>query len=79
MDSVVERLSNWGQSLVSDGVIPVFRAYLHPSKNNLENYNSGRWFLCVDYGRYSPNEHMVYEMSVDNGLIEQWLEEVVNG
>ncbi|MDD9157008.1 phage tail protein [Aliivibrio sp. S4TY2] len=79
MDSVVERLSNWGQSLVADGVIPVFRAYLHPSKNNLENYNSGRWFLCVDYGRYSPNEHMVYEMSVDNGLIEQWLEEVVNG
>ncbi|MFA0690632.1 phage tail protein [Vibrio splendidus] len=79
MNAVVERLSNWGQSMVADGVIPVFRAYLHPTKNGVENYNSGRWFLCVDYGRYSPNEHMVYELSVDNGLIEAWLEEVTNG
>ncbi|MGD8109388.1 phage tail protein [Vibrio sp. TRT 17S01] len=79
MTQVVDRLNNWGQSLVAEGVIPVFKAFLHPSKNSLENYNSGRWFLCVNYGRYSPNEHMVYEMSVDNGLIESWLEEVVNG
>ncbi|MEZ8095775.1 phage tail protein [Photobacterium swingsii] len=79
MKQVVEKLSNWGQSLVADGVIPVFRAYLHASKNNLENYKSGRWFLCIDYGRYSPNEHMVYELSVDDGLIKAWLENVVNG
>ncbi|EKO3952205.1 phage tail protein [Vibrio fluvialis] len=79
MNQVVDRLSNWGQNLVAQGVIPVFKAFLHPSKNNLENYTSGRWYLCVNYGRYSPNEHMVYEMSVDNGLIEAWLEEVVNG
>ncbi len=79
MNQVIDRLTNWGQSLVADGVIPVFKAFLHPSKNSLENYTSGRWYLCVNYGRYSPNEHMVYEMSVDNGLIEAWLEEVVNG
>ncbi|MBY7784478.1 phage tail protein [Vibrio fluvialis] len=79
MNQVVDRLTNWGQNLVAQGVIPVFKAFLHPSKNNLENYTSGRWYLCVNYGRYSPNEHMVYEMSVDNGLIEAWLEEVVNG
>ena len=78
MKQVVDRLTNWGQALVAEKVIPVFRAYLHPSKNNIENYNSGRWFLCVDYGRYSPNEHMVYELSVDNGLISAWLEELVN-
>ncbi|MEZ8308103.1 phage tail protein [Vibrio splendidus] len=79
MGQVVDRLTNWGQNLVAQGVIPVFKAFLHPSKNNLENYTSGRWYLCVNYGRYAPNEHMVYEMSVDNGLIEAWLEEVVNG
>ncbi len=79
MNQVIDRLTNWGQNLVAQGVIPVFSAFLHPSKNNLENYTSGRWYLCVNYGRYSPNEHMVYEMSVDNGLIEAWLEEVVNG
>ncbi|MBY7899924.1 phage tail protein [Vibrio fluvialis] len=79
MNQVIDRLTNWGQNLVAQGVIPVFKAFLHPSKNNLENYTSGRWYLCVNYGRYSPNEHMVYEMSVDNGLIEAWLEEVVNG
>lgn len=79
MNQVIDRLTNWGQNLVAQGVIPVFRAFLHPDKNNLENYTSGRWYLCVNYGRYSPNEHMVYEMSVDNGLIEAWLEEVVNG
>ncbi|MCY9802700.1 phage tail protein [Vibrio scophthalmi] len=79
MNQVIDRLTNWGQDLVAKGVIPVFKAFLHPDKNNLENYTSGRWFLCVNYGRYSPNEHMVYEMSVDNGLIEAWLEEIVNG
>lgn len=79
MTQVIDRLTNWGQNLVAQEVIPVFKAFLHPDKNNLENYTSGRWFLCVNYGRYSPNEHMVYEMSVDNGLIEAWLEEVVNG
>ncbi|MDK9756741.1 phage tail protein [Vibrio sp. D173a] len=79
MGQVVDRLTNWGQNLVAQGVIPVFKAFLHPSKNNLENYTSGRWYLCVNYGRYAPNEHMVYEMSVDNGLIETWLEEVING
>lgn len=79
MVQVVDRLTNWGQNLVAQGVIPVFKAFLHPSKNTLENYTSGRWYLCVNYGRYAPNEHMVYEMSVDNGLIEAWLEEVVNG
>ncbi|MEL6113772.1 phage tail protein [Photobacterium sp. SP02] len=79
MQQVIDRLTNWGQSLVAEKIVPVFKAFLHPSKNNLENYNAGRWFLCVNYGRYSPNEHMVYELSVDNGLIEAWLEEVVNG
>ncbi|ODA28347.1 phage tail protein, partial [Veronia pacifica] len=79
MKQVVERLTNWGQSLVANEVIPKFVAYLHPDKNNVENYKSGRWYLCVDYGRYSPNEHMVYEMSVDDGLIATFLEEVING
>ncbi|MGL4223825.1 MAG: phage tail protein [Vibrio sp.] len=79
MNQVIDRLNNWGQNLVAQEIIPVFTAFLHPSKNSIENYNSGRWFLCVNYGRYSPNEHMVYEMSVDNGLIEAWLEEVTNG
>ena len=77
MKQVVDRLSNWGQSLVSEKVIPVFKAFLHPEKNNVENYTSGRWFMCVNYGRYSPNEHMIYEMSVDNGLIAAWLEEII--
>lgn len=76
---VLDRLSNWGQSLVAQGVVPLFKAYLHPSKNTVANYSSGKWFLCIDYGRYSPNEHMVYEMSVDNGLIESWWEDIVNG
>ncbi|WP_279147023.1 phage tail protein [Photobacterium carnosum] len=79
MQQVVDRLTNWGQDLVAQTVIPVFKAFLHPTKNNIENYTAGRWFLCVNYGRYSPNEHMVYEMSVDNGLIAAWLDEVVNG
>ncbi|CAG9001767.1 MAG: hypothetical protein CENE_03794 [Candidatus Celerinatantimonas neptuna] len=76
--NVVDRLNNWGQSLVADGVIPVFKVYLHPSKNTVDAYTSGKWYLCFNYGRYSPNEHMVYEMSVDNGLIETWWENIVD-
>lgn len=75
---VVDRLNNWGQDLVADGVVPVFEVYLHPSKNTVDAYTSGKWFMCFNYGRYSPNEHMVYEMSVDNGLIETWWENIVD-
>ena len=79
MGQVVDRLTNWGQNLVSETIIPAFKAFLHPSKNNLENYTSGRWFLCVNYGRYSPNEHMVYELAADGSIISSWIEEVFNG
>lgn len=76
--NVVDRLNNWGQGVVAEGVIPLFKVYLHPTKNTVAHYNAGKWFLCFNYGRYSPNEHMVYEMSVDNGLIETWWEGIVN-
>lgn len=74
IDSVVDRLNNWITSLVAQGVMPEARVYLHPDLNNLDNYNSGRWYIALDYGRYSPNEHMVYGLNVNNDIIEQFVE-----
>ncbi|MFM2477363.1 phage tail protein [Celerinatantimonas sp. MCCC 1A17872] len=76
--NVVDRLNNWGQDLVANGVIPLFKVFLHPSKNTVDAYTSGKWYLCFNYGRYSPNEHMIYEMSADNGLVETWWENIVD-
>jgi hypothetical protein len=77
MDQEVKRINDWLQTLVADETIPGGKVYLHPELNSVEKYKNGTWFIVIDYGRYAPNEHMVYQLNADDAIIEQFLEDVL--
>lgn len=77
MDQEVKRINDWLQTLVADETIPGGKVYLHPELNSVEKYKNGTWFIVIDYGRYAPNEHMVYQLNASDAIIEQFLEGVL--
>ena len=77
MEQEVKRIDLWLQTLVADGTIPGGRVFLHPELNSIEKYKNGTWYLCINYGRYAPNEHMVYQLNADDSIIEEFLGEVL--
>ena len=77
MDQEVKRASDWLQTLVADGTIPGGSVYLHPELNTVEKYKNGTWYIVIDYGRFAPNEHMVYQLNAKDEIIEQFLEDVL--
>ena len=77
MDQEVKRINDWLQTLVADETIPGGSVYLHPELNSVEKYKNGTWFIVIDYGRYAPNEHMVYQLNARDEIIEQFLEDVL--
>lgn len=77
MDQEIKRINDWLQTLVADETIPGGRVYLHPELNSVEKYKNGTWFVCIEYGRYSPNEHMVYQLSASDAILEEFLGEML--
>ncbi|EMW3876286.1 phage tail protein [Pseudomonas aeruginosa] len=77
MEQEVKRINDWLQTLVADETIPGGKVYLHPELNSVEKYKNGTWYLCIDYGRYAPNEHMVYQLNASDEIIEEFLEDVL--
>lgn len=77
MDQEVKRINDWLQTLVADETIPGGSVYLHPELNSVEKYKNGTWYVVIDYGRYAPNEHMVYQLNARDEIIEQFLEDVL--
>lgn len=77
MDQEVKRINDWLQTLVADETIPGGKVYLHPDLNSVEKYKNGTWYLCIEYGRYAPNEHMVYQLNASDAIIEEFLEEIL--
>ncbi|PYC19551.1 phage tail protein [Aquipseudomonas alcaligenes] len=77
MEQEVKRIDDWIQTLVADETIPGGKVYLHPELNSVEKYKNGTWYLCIDYGRYAPNEHMIYQLNASDAIIEEFLEDVL--
>lgn len=77
MEQEVKRINDWIQTLVADETIPGGKVYLHPELNSVEKYKNGTWYLCIDYGRYAPNEHMIYQLNAVDSIIEEFLEDVL--
>lgn len=76
-DQELKRINDWLQTLVADETIPGGKVWLHPELNNTENYKNGKWYICIDYGRYAPNETMVYMLNASDKIIEEFLEGVL--
>ncbi len=77
MEQEVKRIDDWIQTLVADETIPGGKVYLHPELNSVEKYKNGTWYVCIDYGRYAPNEHMIYQLNATDEIIEEFLEDVL--
>tara|TARA_R110001606_G_scaffold126582_5_gene260425 strand:+ start:16015 stop:17184 length:1170 start_codon:yes stop_codon:yes gene_type:complete len=77
MNQEIEKLNFWLKSLQADETIMGAQVYLHPTLNNVDNYTNGEWHIAIKYHGYAPNEHMVYHLIEDVGIVESFLEGVL--
>ncbi|MDW6093134.1 tail protein [Vibrio rhizosphaerae] len=77
MEQEITKLNVWLKSLQADETVMGAEVYLHPTLNNVENYRNGEWHIAIKYYGYAPNEHMVYHLIEDTGIVESFLEEVL--
>jgi len=78
MQQVCRRINNFLQDLRRDDALIDAEVVLHPTLNSVSNYTSGKWFVQLRYGRYSPAEHTVFKLAADNDIVESFLEGVLN-
>lgn len=77
MEQEITRLNVWLKSLQADETVMGAEVYLHPTLNNVENYTNGEWHIAIKYHGFAPNEHMVYHLIEDTGIVESFLEGVL--
>lgn len=77
MEQKVDGLNSWLEVQAAAGAMIGARCRLHPTLNNSENYMNGEWHLVIEYGAYRPNEHMVFHLREDVGIVKAFLEEVL--
>lgn len=77
MESKVASLQNWLDGEAAAGKLIGAKVYLHPTLNHADNYRNGEWHIVIGWAGYSPNEHMVYHLREDEGIVESFLNEVL--
>ncbi|GAA0752718.1 hypothetical protein [Sphingomonas trueperi] len=77
MEQEVRKVDAFVQDQVAAEIIPGGRVYLHPDLNTVERYKNGSWYIVIEYGRYSPNEHMIFHVNAVDSIVEEFLEEVL--
>uniref|UniRef100_A0A6M3KPF7 Putative tail protein n=1 Tax=viral metagenome TaxID=1070528 RepID=A0A6M3KPF7_9ZZZZ len=73
----VKKIDLFVQDLVAAQVIPGGSVYLHPTLNTVESYKNGTWYVVIDYGRYSPNEHTVFHLNSVDNIVNTFIEGVL--
>lgn len=77
MEQEVRKVDAFLQDQVAAEIIPGGRVYLHPDLNTVERYKNGSWYIVIEYGRYSPNEHMIFHVNAVDSIVEEFLAEVL--
>ncbi len=77
MQQEITKLNVWLKTLQADETIIGAQVYLHPTLNSSANYQNGEWHIAIKYHGFAPNEHMVYHLIEDTGIVETFLEEVL--
>ena len=77
IDQEISKLNVWLRSLQADETIMGARVYLHPTLNNQETYRNGEWHIAIQYAGFAPNEHMVYHLVEDTGIVDAFLQGVL--
>lgn len=76
-DQQIRRINAFLNDLIAAEVIPGGQVYLHPTLNSASQYQNGSWYIVLDYGRYAPNEHMVFHVNAKDQYVEEFLEGVL--
>jgi phage tail sheath protein FI len=77
MDQRVSLINDFLSGLQMEEALIGARVYLHPTLNSVDNYRNGEWHIAINYAGYSPNEHVVYHLNEDTGIVESFLESVL--
>lgn len=77
MEQEIKKINLFMQDLVAAEIIPGGEVYLHPTLNTVSRYKNGSWYIVIDYGRYSPNEHMIFHLNAVDRIVEEFIEEVL--
>lgn len=77
MEQRVNQINDWLSGLQVEEALIGAQVYLHPTLNTVDNYRNGEWHIAIRYAGYSPNEHVVYHLAEDTGIVESFLEEIL--
>jgi phage tail sheath protein FI len=77
IEQEITRINVFLKSLQANETLIGAEVYLHPTLNNVANYQNGEWHIAIRYHGFAPNEHMVYHLIEDTGIIEAYLEEIL--
>lgn len=77
MEQKCESLNSYLKTLRADDTLIDAQVYLHPTLNSVESYMNGTWAIAIKYAGYSPNEHMVYVLTEDTGIVENFIEDIL--
>jgi phage tail sheath protein FI len=76
-DQVIRRINGFLDELIASEIIPGGKIYLHPELNTASRYQNGSWYIVFDYGRYAPNEHMIFHINAKEQYVAEYLEEAL--
>lgn len=77
MEQRINQINDWLSGLQVEEALIGAQVYLHPTKNTVDNYRNGEWHVAIRYAGYSPNEHVVYHLVEDTGIVESFLEDIL--
>ncbi len=77
MEQKCESLNSYLKTLRADNTLIDAEVYLHPTLNTVDSYMNGTWTIAIKYAGYSPNEHMVYVLTEDTGIVESFIEDTL--
>ena len=77
MEQQVTKLNVWLATLKAKEELIGAEVLLHPVLNSVESYRNGSWYIAIRYAAFPPNEHMIYHLNEDAGIIESFLGEIL--
>ncbi len=77
MEQEITKLNAWGAQLKANEEVVGMEVSLHPELNTVETYKNGTWYIAIRFAAFPPNEHMVYHLVEDAGIIESFISEIL--
>ncbi|MBY8291129.1 phage tail protein [Vibrio fluvialis] len=78
MEQEITKLNAFGAQMKANEEVIGMEVMLHPDLNTADSYRNGTWYICIRYASFPPNEHMVYHIEEDIGIIESFVQEVIS-